>query len=341
MVKDGELKIGWVISHDREWAASRLQGYLVHEWLLRQGADSTIVLEQFNRVPSPRSWAFVKSAVHLLRSKCDVVVFEGGNWPMMQLAKLWRASGRRAVGTRCDPIPGAYDRAYDLTVVPTAELQQRLAIERARVIDDSAEIPPGKFKTDYSGASRLKVVWMGHQGYADYIVGLVARLQQHPEIAAHFDFELVSKGEFATKQWSEATVADDILACDIALLAIPAGTWFQTKSANRLALMMGLGMPVVASLIPSYRSLAQPGVNGLFIESDEAIADALLALRDPAVRAELGRQARLSVADRYSIEAIGPRWLAALREAWAGGPQAQSAAAPWRWLVRLLQAGSR
>lgn len=336
---DGEkgLKVGWVISNDRSWAASRLQGFLIHEWLQGQGISSTLLAERFNDIRSARSLAFWRTALRLLRSDCDVIVFEGGEWTMMQLAKLWRAVGKRAVGVRCVPFAGAYDDTYDLTIVPTVEIQRQLQIRRARVIDDCVQVPPGVHKTDYAASERLRVVWVGHQGYADYITGLVARLRQVPEIAAGFDFELISKGSFATRQWAEETVVPDILACDIALISMPQGEWFQAKSSNRLAMLMRLGMPTVATLIPAYEALARDGENGLFLSSDEQVAARLLALRDQALRERLGRQARQDIGDGYDLDTVARRWLGVLREAVAQQPPPLHLGPHWRLAARMLK----
>ncbi|HTD05646.1 glycosyltransferase [Undibacterium sp.] len=307
-----DLRIGWVISNDRAWASSRLQGYLIHEWLLSHGYASQILLENFNVTPSVRSWQFFRSALQLSRSGCDIIVFENGEWVTAQLARVWRRLGKRAVGVRCDRVPGAFDETYDLTIVPTEELRQALNIQRAIVIEDCVEVREEQFKHSYAKASSLRVVWLGHQDYESYITGLIATLGANREISGQFEFELISKGAFATRQWSEGTVAADILDCDIALIAIPQGPWFQTKSTNRLALMMALGMPTVATLIPSYSRLAKEGENVLFVSSDEEIADCLLKLKNESLREALGTNARQSVLGQFGINRIAPQWLGAL-----------------------------
>lgn len=331
-----KLKIGWVISNGRETASSRLQGYLIHEWLQANGYDSQLLLENFNSISSVNDPRFFKAVWHLFRSDRDLVVFEGGEWPMMQLARLWRRLGKHAVGVRCDRIPGQFNSSYDLTIVPTEQLRDALGIERAVVIEDSVEVAERQFKQDYAAGARLRVAWVGHQNYADYITALVHKLKEHPEINSGFEFELISKGEFATRQWSEHTVADDILACDVAMIPVPQGEWFQTKSTNRLALMMALGMPLVSTLIPSYKTLAREGENGLFVESEDAIAGALLSLRDPSVRERLGMNGRRTVAGRFSLAHIGPKWVAAFQQAARQTPLPVPGSIKWTLISRAF-----
>jgi len=335
-----DLRIGWVIGHGRSTASSRLQGYLVHEWLLSKGYDSRLIAENFNQEKTVWNASFFRTALRLCRSRCDVVVFEGGDWPMMQLARLGRRWGKRAVGVRCDPIPGPYDDSYDLTIVPTADLQEALHVRRGVVIEDAVEVDPDRFKRDYTGGPRLRVGWVGHPSYGDYISALVARLRARPEIGEHVDFELISKGAFATRQWSEATVVDDILSCDVALIAIPQGPWFQGKSANRLALMMSLGMPTVATMIPSYAPLAHQGENGLFVTSDDEIAAMLVRMRDAALREKLGRNARRTVAGKFDFDAVGPKWLAALQSAMRAAPASVPRNPGWHFISVLVRLAS-
>lgn len=311
-----ELQVDWIISGDRTKASSRLQGFLIHEWMERHGVPSSIAAVDFNRIQCVRDRRFIEIAVRLRRSAATHVVFEAPGSTMTKLARLCSLWGRRVIAVRSDRIPADYDTYYDLTITPTEGLRRELGIRRGAVIDDVVEIPAGDCKRSYEArGERLRVVWLGHEGYEEYIVGLIQRLRATPEISRQFDFELISSGPFATRQWSEATVVEDVLGNDIALLPLPEGVWYRNKSSNRLAMMFSLGMPVVATLIPSYAELARHGFNGLFVQSDDEIAACLLELTDPKRRESLGREARRGLGDAFRVEAIGPRWLDAIASA--------------------------
>lgn len=228
---------------------------------------------------------------------------------MHQLAGILRRSGRHAVGVRCDPIPGPYDASFDVTIVPTKTLATELGIRNYAQIEDAVEVERGQYKGCYARDGKLKVVWVGHPGYQAYITNLVNSLLRDRRIREDFEFILVSQGEFASRQWSEATVVADILSCDVALIAIPQEPWYLTKSTNRLALMMTLGMPIVATLIPSYRELARDGENGFFITDDNEISEKLLMLRDAGLRQSLGMSARKLIGNRYMVDEIALQWL--------------------------------
>jgi hypothetical protein len=311
-----ELRVAWVISGDRSRASSRLQGFLIHEWMERHGVASSIAAVGFDCIQSVWDRRFIEIAVRLRRSAPTHVVFESPGWIMRKLARLCSLWGHRVIAVRADRIPTDYDTYYDLTITPTEGLRRELGIVRGAVIDDLVEVPADKCKRSYEARDeRLRVVWVGHEGYEEYIVGLVQRLRAVPEISGRFDFELISSGPFATRQWSEATVVEDVLDSDIALLPLPDGVWYRNKSSNRLAMMFSLGMPVVATLIPSYAELARHSINGLFVRHDDEIAACLLDLTDARRRESLGREARRGLGDAFRVERIGPRWVEAIASA--------------------------
>jgi len=231
------LQVDWIISGDRTKASSRLQGFLIHEWMERHGVPSSIVAVDFHRIQDMHDRRFVDIAMRLRRSAATHVVFEAPDGTMTMLARLCSLWGRRVIAVRSDRILADYDTYYDLTITPTDGLRQELGIRRGVAIDDAVEVPAGACKSSYApSGERLRVVWLGHPGYEEYIVGLVERLRAVPGISARFDFELISSGAFATRQWSEEQVIEDVLAGDIALLPLPEGAWYRNKSSNRLAI---------------------------------------------------------------------------------------------------------
>lgn len=342
--------VAWIISGDREKASSRLQGFLIHEWLVDQGVRSEIIATDFNRIDSAASADFFSIAIKMRCSMATHAVFEAPEWSMVQLAKLWRSWGRSAIAVRCDNLSGAYDDNFDLTIVPTEGLRAALQINRARIISDMVEVPSSIYKQDYRAGKKIKVVWVGHPSYENYITQLVSRLRSHPEIEESFQFELISKGSFATRQWSRETVVADTLEGDVALLPIPQGEWYHHKSSNRLAMMFSLGMPVVASRIPSYEELGRDGANVFFFDSEDEIMSRLMAFRSNETRQRIGKQGRISLGDRYGIAKIGPQWAAAIESAthvacpnenwrmWLFGLAIGGIALPWRSAARARSA---
>jgi glycosyltransferase involved in cell wall biosynthesis len=110
-------------------------------------------------------------------------------------------------------------------------------------------------------------------------------------------------------RWCANSVYAKLCASDIAIIPIdkrrgdPLNTpsW-KVKSENRLTLKMSIGLPVIATPIPAYEDIIQHGVNGFFARSANDWKHCFQRLRDPQLRAEMGRKARASVLLRFSKE---------------------------------------
>lgn len=110
--------------------------------------------------------------------------------------------------------------------------------------------------------------------------------------------------------WSANTVYEHMRQADIAIIPIDAQesldpaevpSW-KVKSENRLSMKMALGLPVIATPIPSYLPLVVQGENGFFANTRTEWMACLETLRDPAERARIGDAARASVLQRFSTE---------------------------------------
>ena len=90
---------------------------------------------------------------------------------------------------------------------------------------------------------------------------------------------------------------------------------WSVKSENRLTLKMSIGLPVVATPIPSYEPLVRQGSNGYLVSTRTEWLEVLTRLRDPAHRAAISQAARDSVAQPFSMQHQAERLLAVLRAA--------------------------
>jgi glycosyltransferase involved in cell wall biosynthesis len=65
---------------------------------------------------------------------------------------------------------------------------------------------------------------------------------------------------------------------------------------------MCVGLPVIATPIPSYEPIIEHGRNGFLARSRQEWIEYLNVLRDPTLRKSIGEQARESVLRRYSMQ---------------------------------------
>lgn len=111
--------------------------------------------------------------------------------------------------------------------------------------------------------------------------------------------------------WDPVNVYEHMRQADIGIIPVetgngsgsrPAMPGWQVKSENRLSMKMCVGLPVIATPIPSYEPLIRQGENGYLASSPEDWRRYLEALREPELRAAVGRAARASVQQRYSMQ---------------------------------------
>jgi hypothetical protein len=124
-------------------------------------------------------------------------------------------------------------------------------------------------------------------------------------------------------QWDPMGVYEELQRADIGIIPVDTSSpsdagsevpsW-KVKSENRLTMKMAIGLPVIATPIPAYEPVLQHGSNGFFAHSRADWQRCLQALRDPALRREIGDRARRSVLPRYSMERQGAEFAGVLHE---------------------------
>lgn len=124
---------------------------------------------------------------------------------------------------------------------------------------------------------------------------------------------LVNKG-FRTVNWNIDTVYKAMASADVGIIPVDMRydplpqndvSWWQVKSENRLTMKMALGLPVIASPVPSYANVINQGKNGYIATTRADWVRYLDSLRDPRLRQWIGQNARDSVIHRFSKDEQG------------------------------------
>ena len=126
-------------------------------------------------------------------------------------------------------------------------------------------------------------------------------------------------------QWSADGVYDELMAADIGIVPVDTSDTYvhpestlpawQLKSENRLTLKMAMGLPVIATPIPSYESIVDHGVNAFFATTRADWTRCFRQLRDPDLRADMGARARASVLNSFSRAAQAQNLAECIRRA--------------------------
>lgn len=182
----------------------------------------------------------------------------------------------------------------------------------------------------YGAAAEKQVVWFGNQGapHSDFGLSNLREIIPHlQEVDRRIPLKLLvvsnSKERFdklfgdvglrtSYKDWGLHSIFDDVRNSDVCILPNPRDRFSITKSANRAVLALSLGVPVVATSIPSMRE-----VEGCVI-FDDWIGGLSTYLSDPERSHRDVDAARSVIARRFSAAAIGRSWKSLLDAAAAG-----------------------
>ncbi|CAO3439905.1 glycosyltransferase family 4 protein [Azospirillum doebereinerae] len=168
------------------------------------------------------------------------------------------------------------------------------------------------------GGQPLTIGWMGSSTTARYLErvgGALARLKGATRLRVVGGGALALPGvEVETRPWREEDEARELAGFDIGIMPLPDEPWERGKCGYKLIQYMAAGRPVVASPVGVNTTLVQDGVNG-FLAADEAgwVAALRRLAEDGALRNRMGAEGRRMVEERYSLQAVTPRLIQALR----------------------------
>lgn len=129
--------------------------------------------------------------------------------------------------------------------------------------------------------------------------------------------------KFKAVNWDIDTAYRLMAEADIGIIPVDMGvdpiprhdvSYWQVKSENRLTMKMSVGLPVVASPVPSYLEILNQGKNGYLASNRDEWIQCMEELRDPDRRRVIGENARSSVIERYSKETQAERLIEILRK---------------------------
>lgn len=169
---------------------------------------------------------------------------------------------------------------------------------------------------DQRAPGRLVIGWTGTHStlkYIEQVVPVLARLEQEFD----FEFRVISNQppelplrSLVYQQWRKETEIQDLLGFHVGLMPLEDDQWAKGKCAFKALQYMALGEPALVSPVGMNTEVVQEGVNGNICASPVEWETALRQLlHNPALRAELGNNARQTVVERYSVVANWPNFL--------------------------------
>jgi glycosyltransferase involved in cell wall biosynthesis len=188
-------------------------------------------------------------------------------------------------------------------------------------IDTDAYLPRGVRPT----SERVVLGWSGSHSTSPYLHLLDDVLRSLQEelgtrLLVLGDARFAADGlELEARPWRLESEVGDLRDIDVGLYPLPHEEWVLGKSGLKALQYMALEIPPVVERIGVNSEIVRHGENGFLAEGPREWAECLRRLvRDPELRARMGRQARLTVEARYSVRANAHRYRAVLEAALGG-----------------------
>lgn len=311
--KGTPLKVGWLLLGDINTGSSRIHGLNIHNFLIKNGIESII----FQSSPGMNSHLLlsIEEQETLLRSGVNVLVFQKiFDENAIRLAEKAKSRKIRTIFLISDKHETEMVRTVDQLIVTSDFLKGHFDANfgtNAVVIEDAIESSAHLHKT-HSYTKPLELVWVGQSdnwGTLEVVRNAIEKIARDS-----FRLKTISNHPDADVQWNVDTIHDEILKGDIGVIPALDSEWGKAKSNNRLTMFMALGIPVVASDIPSYRKIIEDSRAGFLVTCSDEWSIYLELLINTDLREKLGSKARAYALGNYNIDVIGSKWLSLLKQ---------------------------
>jgi glycosyltransferase involved in cell wall biosynthesis len=157
---------------------------------------------------------------------------------------------------------------------------------------------------------KVVIGWTGTHStmkYLEAVVPILQRLEQQYS----FEFCVISNQapEIALKSlvfkpWQKDSEIADLLTFNVGLMPLEDDPWAKGKCAFKALQYMALGIPALVSPVGMNTEVVTDGLNGYICATPEEWYQSLeKVIRDPELRSELGKAARMKIEENYAVAA--------------------------------------
>ncbi len=314
-------RVNWILFGERAQAASRFQGYLVHDYLRSRGLDSRLLAAPpipHHDVPwQPETHNRIAQLVH-----GEIVVFQKIWGPLAESLRDVFSRETTVLYAEADyspenPLPLRCDGVI-CSSKGVAQWHESQGM-KTWVLRDPAELWLEPRRASEPG--RVQICWIAHRKNLETLEPL-RELLGRPEFA-EYDLVTVSNHPTADVQWSEEAARRVLQSSHVGAVPVRRTPEAARASSNRAVSLMAAGLPVVADRLPSYEEVIENGRTGYLCDSMDDWRVALQELLDPARRAQIGAAGQASIDPEYRMETIGEQWLNIFRSFGLAGTPAR------------------
>lgn len=185
-------------------------------------------------------------------------------------------------------------------------------------IDTDVYLPPA----DRGKKDKVVIGWIGTRTTSMYLREISDALKELSVRFPMIEIRIVGSaprepGDMPATyiDWSLDTELTELQRFDIGIMPMPDNEWTNGKCAFKLIQYMSVGIPSVVSPVGMNREVLESGVNGYFASTTGEWIDRISALVVSAeLREEMGRMARKTAVERFSLKNNIPHFLNILEQ---------------------------
>lgn len=229
-----------------------------------------------------------------------------------ELAKLFRSACQIVVGNRfLEESVRRYGKPITIIPTPIDTEQYRVPLKGG----------PKKTVIGWSGSSSTNL-------YVNRVIPVLKELSDRHEFKFliisndlnHIEIEKLQGIDYQFVPWRKETEVEDLQKIDIGLMPLGDDVWSKGKCGLKALQYMALGAPSVCSPVGVNSEIIDDGSNGFLADrQEEWVAKLELLLQDAEQRKRLGKNARKTVEERFSLKVNVPRLVGVIEDALENG----------------------
>ena len=304
-------RVLWLPTGPRSKSSSRIQVYNIHDKLSSLGYNSVLLYE-----PKRTIWRLPlnKKIIEDIGLGSDdlVIIQKFKTGSTLKYIQEFRKTGCKIGFIDCDePIAPKITKAVDFVIVPSVFLKQRYEehVVNCYCIQDCPEIYVSPEGRSHENRESLCCVWFGNHSKSKWKeVAFFKNLLKSKGILG-WNFETISNTRKATHRWGKDSFTK-LTTYDLVVIPVPEMNLdYSGKSANRLLQSMALGLPVLASPIPSYLDITKSNnLENLICTSADDWEQMLDYYSDVDNRMSSIHK-NYEIAESYSLDVIIKEWI--------------------------------